>query len=96
MKNNEISKKFLNRIVKLDRLSILIVILLSICLGFAIGIWYNSVDLTDCEENPFVYGSQVLESKYGVGFFGSGQFLSIGTPTIYFNSKNMTIEPFQS
>lgn len=79
-----------------DLISMITTIVMMIALGIAIGIYIENTSLIECEDNPFVYGSQMMEKKYDAKFFGTGQFMTLGTPMIYFDSTNMTIEPYKN
>ena len=80
------------RTFKLDLISIITIIVITIALGMAIGIYIERTSLTECEADPFVYGSQVLEREYNAEFHGNGYFSVVGSPTLFFDSKNMTLE----
>lgn len=80
------------RTFQLDWISFLVLIVILIALGIAIGIWTEQFNLTTCEENPFIYGSQMLEKKYDAKFVGSGYFMTMGSPIISFDSTNMTVD----
>ncbi len=71
-------------------LGLLIIIISSI---FIIYYYFNSKN-NECVYNPLVYGAKELTKGTGYEFVGTGFFLNppnVKTPTVTFNSKNMSL-----
>lgn len=80
--------------MKLDWITLIIVIVMTLCLAFA-GFYYYETKINTCTSNPLVYGAKQITNLYGYEFEGYGYLnipFNVQSPKFYFNSENLSVE----
>lgn len=77
--------------MKVDGLTLIIVIIMTLCLATACFYYYQK-KIDTCTSQPLSYASKIYENQIGYEFVGYGWFntpFSITSPKFYFNSTGL-------
>lgn len=78
--------------IKINKVDLIIILIMFLCIIIGVAFYYVNT-IQECTSNPLVYGAKAYEEKAGYEFVGIGFFktpIEIRSPTINFNSKNIS------